>query len=96
MDTTQLVANRSRSVRNATANTGYVSLSRTAPTATSDPIWVVLPNHSVDVSYGPLEWPQCNGAALPKPGNRVTVVFDDQGQGGGQPVVVFWSVTNYE
>lgn len=66
---------------------GYVSRSRPAPRGFEDPIWVIVPSHSVEVAYGPCAWPAIHGSTLPAQGTPVWLGFDNE----GTPVVLSWT-----
>lgn len=65
---------------------GYVSKSKPAPASFSDPVWVIVPAHSLEVAI-PCEWGAIHGATLPAQGAQVTVVYDESDTG----VVVWWA-----
>lgn len=65
---------------------GYVSTSRPAPAAFGDPAYVVVPEFSLDYSYGPCKWGEIHGASLPQQGADVLLAFDHR----GTPIVVWW------
>jgi hypothetical protein len=58
---------------------GYVSLNATPPAAFDDPVWVIVPSHSPDAPYGPLDWPAEHGNTLPAAGTPVVIGIDDVG-----------------
>lgn len=64
---------------------GKVSGNKPAPVSYSDPVYVVMANHSPDVSI-PCAWAPINGTTVPAAGNAVLVAYDDN----GLPRVVWW------
>lgn len=66
---------------------GYVAPSRPAPASFDDPVWVILPEYSLDALVGPCEWGALHGNTLPAQNAYVLVAFDDR----GHPVVVWWA-----
>jgi len=66
---------------------GYVSPSRPAPAGFADPVWVIVPSHSIDTPYGPCDWPAIHGATKPAQGSPVWLAFDND----GTPIVIFWA-----
>jgi hypothetical protein len=69
---------------------GHVSSARAAPAGFEDPVWVIVPSHSIDRPYGPCAWPAIHGATLPVHGTPVWVAFDEH----NVPVVVSWTGTH--
>jgi hypothetical protein len=65
---------------------GYVSKSKPAPASFGDPVWVIVPSHSLEVAI-PSEWGAIHGATLPAQGALVTLVYDENDTG----VVVWWA-----
>lgn len=65
---------------------GYVSTSQPAPQSFDDPVYVVVPTHSTERMYGPVQWPAIHGTALPVKGSPTWLAIDDN----GAPVVVWW------
>jgi hypothetical protein len=55
---------------------GYVSRSKPAPKAFSDPLWVILPSYSTDSPYRCMQWVAAKGKTLPAQGAAVTVLMD--------------------
>lgn len=66
---------------------GYVSRSKPAPAAFSDPLWVIIPGYSTESPYPCTEWVACHGKTLPAQGARAVVTFGEE----GVPTVVFWA-----
>lgn len=65
---------------------GYVSRTREAPKAFSDPVWVVIPGYSTEAPLRCDEWGAIHGNTLPVQGTPVTIVIDDD----DIPTVVGW------
>lgn len=84
VDVTAPVSAADTSSSGSTAN-GYVSTNRPAPAAFGDPLWVILPNFSLDVPFE-CKWGAIHGATLPAPRADVSVIFDAQ----GRPNVFWW------
>jgi hypothetical protein len=66
---------------------GYVSTARPAPTSFTEPVWVILPEHSTEAPI-PCAWGAEHGTTLPAQGDRVIVGFP-----GGEndvPVILWW------
>ncbi len=58
---------------------GYVSLNRLAPITFNDPVWVIVPGHSPDTPYGPLDWPATHGNTIPTAGTEMVLGIADDG-----------------
>jgi len=69
---------------------GYVSRSRPVPRSFDDPLWVVVPSHSVERAYGPCAWPAIHGNTIPTQGTPVWLGFDTD----GFPIVLSWTGTH--
>jgi hypothetical protein len=78
MDTTQLVRD-SHPIGQPPITAGYISRLAPAPTTFDAPVYVVIPTHSPDHSYGPCVWPVIHGGTKPAQGTPCIVAFDDTG-----------------
>lgn len=85
MDVTQLLR-AGGAAEQPTAVTGYISTSRPAPASFVDPVWVMVPEFSIDYAYGPCDWPAIHGATLPAQGAKALLLFDQN----NAPTVVSW------
>lgn len=65
---------------------GFVSPSRPAPVTFDDPVWVIVPAHSIDRPYGPCSWPAIHGNTKPTQSTPMWLAFDNN----DTPVVVSW------
>ena len=81
---------RAAPIGHARIAAGYVSRSRPAPRGFDDPIWVIVPAHSVDRPYGPCAWPAIHGNTIPTQGTDVWLGFDND----GTPIVLSWAGTH--
>jgi hypothetical protein len=57
---------------------GQVSRLQPAPLSFNDPLYVVLPDYSVDHAFKIDDWPAIHGATLPALGADVLVLIDDR------------------
>jgi len=57
--------------------TGIVSPNRPAPSHYDDPLFVVLPSFSSDISFQCEHWPKIHGSTFPAPGAETLICFDD-------------------
>ena len=73
-------------VEQRTVVDGYVSTVQPAPTGFDEPLYVIVPEYSTTVPFGPCEWGAIHGATLPKQGAKVVMVFDER----EVPVIVWW------
>ncbi len=57
----------------------YAEVTTPAPTAFSDPLWIILPDWATDWPIQILHWPACHGNALPLPGAAALLIDDSRG-----------------
>lgn len=79
MDVRPLVGTRPTGRRNTVLVYGYVSVQKLPPAAFTDPMWVVIPSHSSEISWRMDHWPAIHGGTLPTRGTPVLCAYDDRG-----------------
>lgn len=83
---TQLLGTGSAPAPARAVVTGYISTLQPAPTSFDDPVYVIIPERSIDSPYGPCRWPAIHGSTLPAQGAEALLAFDQ----AGLPIVVWW------
>lgn len=84
-DTRALIGGRPTGRVHQQVVSAYVSTEKAAPMSTSDPVYVVVPATSTEVSI-PLPWPRSLGSTAPAQGDQLLVAYDEN----RTPHIIVW------